>query len=321
MRPWQRAAVGRSTEVLERLRSVCAAQTLEHLGGTLYRGTLPRAHCGETPEYYVSAQGDGGTTVTTPGDAPVSVYAAAVGETVTLFADDFENDLGWTAIDLGASTGHWQRGVPVNDPGWTYDPVSDADGSGRCYLTQNETGNTDIDGGAVQLESPAMDLSGGGLTISYDYYLYLTNTDGIDKLLVEIADSGGPTGWSEVARHDTNGGTSWRHHTITQAALDAAGVTLTTNTKLRFTANDEGTASINESGVDAFVITGDSCAAVGDGDFEPDGDVDLLDFAKFQNCYGADPAGPTCAEADLDGDGAVGPADLELFVFEQTQPQ
>ena len=177
----------------------------------------------------------------------------------TIFADDFETDAGWSVENLGATSGDWERGVPVNDSGWAYDPAADSDGSGACYLTENATGNTDVDAGAVRLTSPAIDMSAGQVTISYDYYLYLTNQDGTDALVVEITDGVG--GWAEVARHDTDGGLNWRSHTITQADLDNAGVTLTAATQVRFTANDTGTASIVEAGVDAFVVAASAWTA------------------------------------------------------------
>ncbi|MCH7813437.1 MAG: hypothetical protein IID40_05385, partial [Planctomycetes bacterium] len=176
--------------------------------------------------------------------------------------DNFETNQGWVATNIGASSGDWQRGVPVNDPNWAYDPTSDSDGSGQCYLTQNQFGNTDVDGhnGVVRLTSPSMDMSAGGITISYDYYLRLTETaGGVDKLLVEINNNGGVGAWTEIARHDTNGGLSWRNWVITQADLDAAGVTLTTNMQMRFSANDNDPQSINESGLDAFKVTAFEC--------------------------------------------------------------
>jgi len=144
------------------------------------------------------------------GDASLAFDVGQTGELVLQFTDITQN--------LG---GNRLRGVPVNDPSWDYDPASDSDGSGQCYLTQNEMGNTDVDNGAVQLISPTLDLSGGDVTISYDYYLYLTNTDGSDRLLVEIDGNDGAGPWVEIARHDTNGGLSWRSHVIEQADLDA----------------------------------------------------------------------------------------------------
>jgi hypothetical protein len=232
---------------------------LTPLGGNLYQATLPAASCDDTPEFYLSAAGDGGSTLYSPADAPSTVYAAVVGALITIFDDNFESDQGWVAENLGASSGDWQRGVPVNDPGWDYDPASDSDGSGQCYLTQNETGNTDVDNGAVRLTSPTMNMSGGDITVSYDYYLYLTNSDGTDRLLVEINSNGGAGAWTEIARHDTDGGLNWRSHTIDQDDLDAAGVTLTANMKMRFTANDGDAQSIVEAGLDAFQVTGFSC--------------------------------------------------------------
>ena len=169
-----------------------------------------------------------------------------------LFADNFETDTGWVVENLGASTGDWERGVPVNDSGWDYDPPADSDGSGQCYVTENSAGNTDIDGGAVRVTSPTIDMSGGDVIIRYDYYLYLTVEGGDDVLLVEINNNDGVGAWTEIARHDTNGGLSWRSHEITQTDLDTAGVAVTSLMKLRFTANDGGVASIVEAGLDAF---------------------------------------------------------------------
>jgi C1A family cysteine protease len=279
--------------------------------GTLY-ATLPPAECGDQPEFYISAEGDGGSTVLSPPDAPDSLYTAAVGEPVLVFADNFETDQGWTAENLGATSGFWQRGVPVNDPDWDYDPMSDADGSGQCYLTQNQYGNTDVDDGAVRLTSPTIDMTGGDITISYDYYLLLTNTaGGVDRLLVEISsnDGGGP--WIEIARHDTNGGLNWRHHAITQADLDAAGVTLTATMKIRFTTNDADPQSINESGLDAFEVVQLHCEGGAEcfGDLDGDDDVDLNDLATLLSHYGM-ASGAVYEDGDLDEDGDVDLTDL-----------
>ncbi|MEA1980377.1 MAG: lectin like domain-containing protein, partial [candidate division Zixibacteria bacterium] len=144
-------------------------ESLTSIGGNMFEATLPAANCGDNPEFYISAEGVSKTLVTNPPNAPTDVYTAQVGITSTTLYDDFEADLGWTSENLGASSGDWQRGVPVDDDGWDYDPITDGDGSGQCYLTQNVLGNTDIDGGSVRLTSPLFDLSDGG-TVEYDYY-------------------------------------------------------------------------------------------------------------------------------------------------------
>jgi hypothetical protein len=241
---------------------VFQASPLSHVNGDLYRATLPGAGCSDTPEFYFSAAGSDSGVVYQPAGAPATTFTAAVGELGIIFADDFETDRGWIAENLGASSGDWQRGVPVNDPNWQHAPTSDSDGSGQCYLTQNEMGNADVDQGAVRLTSPPLDLSGGAVDISYDYYLRLTDADSdIDVLLVEIDGNDGAGPWIQIARHNTDGGTSWRSQVIDQADLDAAGVVLTSTVRLRFTANDTDPQSINESGLDAFEVAGFNCVA------------------------------------------------------------
>ena len=65
---------------------------------------------------------------------------------------------------------------------------------------------------------------------------------------------------------------------------------------------------------------GDECIAYGTGDFEPDGDVDLVDFGALQDCFGL-VAGPDCQPANLTGDdGLVDVADFILFAAELAGP-
>jgi len=218
-----------------------------------------------------------------PSDPHVPWIATSV---VASIDDNFETDQGWAATNLGATSGDWQRGIPVNDPSWDYDPATDGDGSGRCFLTQNQIGNTDVDGGAVRLTSPLFDMSSGGL-INYDYYLLLTNSaGGVDRLLVEINSESGIGTWTEVANHDTDGGLAWRHHEITEAELIAAGVDLTSTMKIRFTANDDDPQSIVEAGLDGFSVLSFECSSQPwvCGDADSSGEVDI-DDAVFLITY------------------------------------
>jgi hypothetical protein len=281
-----------------------APYAMTHLGENVYEAVFPETECRTEVRYYLSVETTLGEVVTDPASAPDAFYSAFSGVgVITLFADDFETDTGWTEENLGATSGDWQRGVPVNDPGWEYDPPADSDGSGQCYLTQNETGNTDVDDGSVRLTSPLFDLSDGG-AVAYDYYLYLTESgDGVDRLLVEINSEGGSGNWIEVARHVTSGGLNWRHHEITGAELIAEGVDLTDAMQMRFTANDADPQSIVEGGVDAFLISAIDCGTECPADFDGDGDVDVADLLFLLSAWGT-PGG------DVDGDGDTDAADL-----------
>jgi len=235
---------------------------LASIGGDLYEATLPAPTCDDTPEYYFSAEGTISGVITLPLDAPSTVFTSTVGDQVITFHDDFETDKGWTTEVLGATSGFWERGVPVDDPGWDYDPASDSDGSGRCYLTQNEVGNTDVDDGAVRLTSPTLDMAAPDFILAYDYYLFLTDSDGTDMLLVELNASDGVGAWTEIARHDIDGGLDWLHFDIDRATIEAAGVSPSATTKVRFTANDGDAQSIVEAGLDAFMIFSVECGPV-----------------------------------------------------------
>jgi choice-of-anchor B domain-containing protein len=289
----------------------------------VYEATFPAAPCGTVVQYYFTADTTGGETLSDPPGGANAPYTAlaAFGE-IELFSDNFETDTGWTVENLGATSGDWERGVPVDDPGWEYDPASDSDGSGQCYLTDNALGNTDVDDGAVRLTSPLLDLTTApGPTISYDYFLNLTNSNGADRLLVEVSanDNAGP--WVQIALHATGGGLSWRTHEISAADLANAGVPLTANMRLRYTANDGNPQSIVEAGLDAFKIFVLDCEppfAVGD--LNCDGTIDAFDIEPFITAL-VDPNAypgmyPNCDIdlADINGDGAIDGFDIEPFI-------
>ncbi len=286
------------------------------LGGNLFQVTLPPTNCDATPEFYFSVEGTVSDTVLKPPTAPSVVYTAQVGSVTTLLHDNFESDFGWQAANLGATTGDWQRGVPVNNPDWDYDPISDADGSGQCYLTQNTDNpyNSDVDDGAVQLTSPRIDMAEGEITIEYEYYAYLTEP-GTDMLLVEISSNGTAGPWTEIARHDTSGGLFWRPHVITHNDLVAASVALTDNMMLRFTANDADPQSINESGLDAFRVIAFTCS--GFADCNSNGTPDDQDIAAGTSTDVNGTGIPDECETvgDLNCDGVTDFGDINAFVL------
>ncbi|MCA9278510.1 MAG: carboxypeptidase regulatory-like domain-containing protein [Phycisphaeraceae bacterium] len=274
----------------------------------MYTATFPGVPCNSAVTYYLSAQTQGGQTATMPSNAPASTYSADPFTSSQLsFSDNFETNTGWSAENLGATSGDWERGVPVNDPGWAYDPESDSDGSGSCLLTQNAVGNTDVDAGAVRITSPSLDLLGVS-EISYDYYLNLSNDNGADALVVEMSTNGTSGPWAEIARNDTNGDLSWRTQIISADTIASAGLTPSANSRIRFTVNDDNPQSVVEAGIDAFKVTKTLCESSCYADCDGSGALNIFDYICFGNEYASG-----TAYADCDGSGSLNIFDYICF--------
>ena len=98
---------------------------LSSLGGGLYQGALPHTTPGDTPEFYFSASGDGGSTVYQPSNAPTTAYSFDVCFETVALEETFSSDPGWT------TQGQWAFGVPTGGGG-AYgfpDPTSGHTGS------------------------------------------------------------------------------------------------------------------------------------------------------------------------------------------------
>jgi len=283
------------------------------LGEELYQATLPPASCGETPEFYVSVEGtESGVLFQPPGGAS-SPLIAGVGEIVVIMSDDFDSDLGWTVENIDIEEGIWERGVPVGG-GLRGDPPSGFGGAGQCFLTGNEAGNSDVDGGPTRLISPTIDLGEtGDYMLSYARWYTNDDLDG-DRLDIEISNDGGES-WVLIESVPDTEGWVERSMRISDFVMPSSQI------KVRFSAADVPNNSIDEAALDSLLVTKFACESdLGDGDFDLDGDVDLSDFASFQACFDRTSVGG-CEPGDMEGNGVVDIEDFVLFAGAMGGPQ
>ena len=285
------------------------------LGENLYQATLPPPACGDTPEYYFSATGDGGTIVYEPRDAPTTCHTATVATVTTFFNDDFESDQGWTFEHTALDDGHWERGIPLGD-GTRGDPRNDLDGSGQCFLTANRLGNSDVDGGPARLISPTFDMSGTVdpvLRFGLWYYCDDVVAPAQDFLDIEVSDDDGAT-WVLVESLWRQG--DWIPYEI--RLVDH--VALTSQIKLRLSAQDNPNNSVTEVAVDAVEIVEILCASPSLGDLNCDGSVNAFDIDPFvlavtePDLYAAQYPDCDINNADCNSDGQINSFDIDPFV-------
>jgi hypothetical protein len=271
---------------------------LEFVGGDRWEATLPAAVCGDKPEFYVEAIGDGGAVVTAPAAGAADPFTAAVGVLMTAFSENFEAPTGWTVeSDPSLTGGEWEVGVPV-DFG-RGDPPSDYDGSGRCFLTENNplTSNSDVDGGPTVLISPVFDLSAlAEPQIEYARWFGLVSPVPDDRLEVDFSDDGGVT-WTNVERAIAHQG--W----VRQSIRVSEFVEVNSQFRMRLSIADVPNNDIVECGLDALAITTFGCACYADCDGS--GELDFFDFLCFQDEFAIG-----AASADCDGSG-----ELDFFDF------
>ncbi|MFQ5498536.1 MAG: M4 family metallopeptidase [Candidatus Zixiibacteriota bacterium] len=221
------------------------------LGGDSYTATLPAIACGSSISFYVSAEEQTNGLFYDPDTSNPNIAIATTG-TEFLFVDSFQSDLGWT-VSGSVTDGPWGRGIPIGG-GTRGDPPTDYDGNGWCYLTDNVSGNSDVDGGTTILTSPSFDLSGGDAEIKYArwYSNNFGNDPFNDIMEVYISnDNGGSWTLAETVGpvQDASGG--WVEHSFQVSDF----VTPATQMKLRFEASDLGAGSVVEAAVDMVTVT------------------------------------------------------------------
>jgi hypothetical protein len=227
--------------------------------GDTYEGTIPALPGGGTVDYYLENEDLSSPLVFSPAAAPALTYTFHVGTPDTLFADDFESDMGWEPNGGNtALTGYWKRVDPngTNDGSFFFQTEDDhtADPGVLCYVTGDTTaglpvGMTDIDNGCVFLVSPPIDLSGAE-NARLDYWRWFTNTGRIDdSLYVDVSDDNGMT-WHNLETQPFNQN-FWR-----QRSFDLGSrIALTDSVRIRVWACDTGGGSLTEVAFDDVVIS------------------------------------------------------------------
>ena len=277
---------------------------MQQVSENVYDAVFPADDCGDEILYYVSAEAVGGEVFTDPRNAPDSVYSASAAYgVIVFFEDDFESDQGWS-VSGNAATGHWERGVPVGG-GDRGDPPTDYDGSGKCYVTENADGDSDVDDGYTYLDSPTIDLSAGDAQINYA--LWYTNNFGSDPnndLFKTYVSNDDGANWVLAETIGPVSSPGWREHSFWVGDF----VTPTSEVRVRFEASDLNAGSVVEAGIDAFRVVTFDCEQPCPGDVDGDGDTDQADLGILLASYGTDAGG------DLDGDNDTDQADLGILL-------
>jgi len=223
--------------------------------------------------------------------------------------DTLESGAGWTVVNTAISDGAWDASpaVPVGG-GDRGDPAADFDGSGKCFLTDNADGNSDVDGGPTRLISPAIDLA--GLADPWVSYARWFSSDDADVFVVEASDDDGAS-WSPVELVQAAAG-AWA---VTNVRVAEVFPEIPSSVRLRFTASDNPNDSVVEAAVDRLRVLTFDCSGgpVIPGDIDGDGVVGIADLLAVLAAWG--PCGEPCP-ADVDGDGAVSLGDLLVILAE-----
>jgi len=261
-----------------------------HLGGDSYEVTFPSFNCEDDVNFYFRAQGDGGTVVYHPHNAPSNQHKIVVGVIIEKVAMNESFDDGipstWTSSGLWTSTTSCM-------------PGGECDGGPAAYfgLTSNCTYD-DGDGPAGSLMTPAIPIDSfvGDFTLSFCSAVETENLSGYDNTDVYV---------NGVLHASVDESSNWE-----VVELDLSGITGNTiQIEWRFDAVDglyNDFRGWHVDGVQLVAQTLDcndtnTCPA----DINGDGDVNVSDLLVI-----IDQWGESNSPADVNGDGDVNVSDL-----------
>jgi hypothetical protein len=285
--------------------------SMSEVSPNVYDAVFPGFACGTFVDYYFSAQTTTGIRVPDQLENPVSTFRSVAATSVNVLVNlNFEDATGWDVQnDASLTDGAWERGIPAGN-GTRGDPTTDYDGSGKCWLTANRSGDSDVDGGPTRLRSPSYSLAGtSNAFVSYARWFTNVPADS-DRLSVQISNNGGLSYTTFDSVADSVG---WNLSRFKISSL----MPLSSSMRWRFSVSDPGNTSRTEAALDAFSIIDYACAPpCTKGDVDNNGLKDGRDVGAFVSAvFSAVPGSQPFCAADMDGDGVLElPDDLTAFV-------
>ena len=174
------------------------------------------------------------------------------------FADDFNQDLGFTVESMLGAQGTWERGTPATTTlfGNPANPFGDTDNDGivSAYVTGLAGGSptdNDLDLGETTLLSPMMDLSNTARAeLRYSYWWLNDNPrDGADSLQIFLENGTQTLLLNSVSRTTAR---TWRD---TVHVIDESAFEFNATVRLRVVATDTNVPNTIEAGFDRFRLT------------------------------------------------------------------
>jgi hypothetical protein len=158
-----------------------------------YSVAIPPLECGDTFDYYLSAQENSNGNFYHPSSSnPRQVQV--VENLVTFFEDDFETDKGWII-----SGGQWERGIPTGQGGEDQqypNPDPEEGCAGANVMGYNLNGDYSNNMSEYHITSPAIDCSGySSIHLKFSRWLGVEGQN-LDHAYIRISTDG--TNWTQV---------------------------------------------------------------------------------------------------------------------------
>ncbi|MGI5417699.1 M4 family metallopeptidase [Actinomadura luteofluorescens] len=179
------------------------------------------------------------------------------GQPGTVYSDDLESGTGWTTNPNGTDTataGRWERGTPQpTSYSGTSLQLAAAGGSGALVTgaaAGTDAGTYDLDGGVSSVQSPAISLPSGTLSLKFSWnFAYLNNSSTDDYLRVRVVGANGSSTVLNQSGAAANKAGAWQTATYDLSAYAGQSV------RILVEAADNGTASLVEAGIDNVSVT------------------------------------------------------------------
>lgn len=272
------------------------------LGGTQYRATLPRLACGDSPQYFVRAQGAASGVVTAPPNAPAaSPFSPVVGvqNTATLLQEDFESGLpaGWSATDLWHVTTSCAQLPACDGTRWAYFGF---DGACNYASAVRQVGTLTAPSIALPVVGPC-----GSITLTYCSFLVREQAPNFD--LARLFVNG------VLIDQPTSNTTLWTTRSVDLTPFAGQSVTLAWS----FDTVDNFVNNFLGWQVDNVRITASDIGCNGPvpcpADISGDRHVTTQDLTMLLLKFGQSQEAFT--QGDLNGDGLVNTSDLTLLLL------